>query len=188
MPAGPHVGLNVAAADAAAAEAWAVLRRQDEASARPLSGGNVAGYGGMSQQQADHAGRLSPASFAAAAKAYAGRSSPAGASIGVGMSTRGQSGRDPLELQKELSHVRTELAALESPGGIMSGARGNSGGTGTGDDRRTPVGRSRAGMRQPSPSATTLPTDKDEQQEMLRMLQPLQKMVRRLEQDTWTGK
>ncbi len=188
LPSGTQVGLKVAAADAAAAEAWAVLRQQEEANARPYSGGNTAGYGGMPQQQADHAGRLSPASFAAAAKAYAGRSSPAGAGMGVGVPTGGRSGRDALELQKELAHVTTELAALESPGGIMSGGRGNSGGRGAVDERRTPAGGSRVGMRQPSPSSTTLPTDRDEQQEMLRMLQPLQKMVRKLEHDTWAGK
>lgn len=185
------VGLNVAAADVAAAEAWAVLRQQEDADGRPYSGGNAIGCTGTPQQQLDNAGRLSPGSFAAAAKAYAGRSSPAAAGAGFGLPTGSRSGRDALELQKELAHVTTELASLESSGGMASGGRGNSGAGGSsggGGDRRTATGGSSAGMRQPSPSGTTLPTDLDEQQEMLRMLQPLQKMVRRLEQDTRTGR
>jgi serine/threonine protein kinase len=165
LPTASPVGSNVAAADVAAAEAWAILRQQDDTSGRPISGGNVASY--MATQQA---GRLSPGTFAAAAKAYAGRPtmSPGQGDVGPGM------------------HATHELAALESPGGVASSG---SSGSGSGGAGATATLRG-TGMRpqpQRSPSAS-VPTDQDEQKEMLRMLEQSQSMVRRLEQDTRTGR
>ena len=193
--ASPQAGPN--AADLAAAEAWVVLHRSPTgprpppAGGRPISGGNIAGYSGVG------AGGMSPSTYTAAAKAYAGRSSPAQPSPGVAGFTgppAAPSGaaapvRGPRrDLQRELAYVESELAALEkapmpSPGG--SGGRSMAGGA-VGRPpipHRSPSGATGAAHLSPSSKLNgggVVPTDDAEQAEMLRMLDSVQQMQTRL--------
>ena len=127
----------------------------------------------MLQQQADHAGRMSPASYSAAAKAYAGFSSPAEQNSQDAHRWPGGG----FNCAQRACSCHHRLAALESPGNRTFVSRG-----GNGNDVRVRLQNLMLGCD--SQAHLQLHYRRTEMSNESPNAQMLQSMVRRLEQDT----